>query len=581
MKNYFIKSVIVIAIVIATNLFGKDKPELYRNINEFTNTPVIITLNELKLISDNQVHSSSSPDVHIKLEWQNNNVDLDLRLRHPDDYSYGYYDAPRDCCFTKLDPDWGILDKKYDNPKHDGDDIKGPGDENITSDLLAENGDYKVIVHGYSGDHDDDANITVNYYGEKQYQKSKNIKEGEVWVPFIIRITNVFVFDEGEGVFCVETSLDESVPAVPLKITVYEANASDNGFGNKIAEVTEFNCYNNDGKIDNLHQRVYFNNNDGKKIFVKIDADDTTFFVGKYNVSVKKARPVILIHGIECFPKIKDDIPLGKNSMGNWEKYLPYDANCYPVFCYNFSWDSLKDNLLLDLYGDGEGKITEIVNCSEDVNPSVEKLKKNHKMDVSIIAHSMGGYIARYALKLKQNSIDKVVLLASPMYGSDIAHIRINDIAEYLKETSKENLTIMRHGSNFGWEMHKWEGKEKCLCIAGEKAPARFKVSYFTRVTMGAEYARGLYDSDGVVPVSSATLEDAADNKMYKRDHGTIALATYIKESDEFTKNMPWNVTLFFQMLFRVKDHGLYRWPAPDIFKNDIYKDTRDYISNK
>ena len=111
MKNYFIKSVIVIAIIIATNLFGKDKPELYRNINEFTNTPEIITLNELKLISDNQVHSSSRPDVHIKLEWRDNDVDLDLHLRHPDDYSYNFFDAPRDCWFKKRD-EWWILFSK-------------------------------------------------------------------------------------------------------------------------------------------------------------------------------------------------------------------------------------------------------------------------------------------------------------------------------------------------------------------------------------------------------------------------------------------------------------------------------------
>ena len=379
---------------------------------------------------------------------------------------------------------------------------------------------------------------------------------------------DVFKAELEPGVYCVETEVENSVP---LEITVYEAD--NNGYGEELNWIRWFNCYNNNGEIDKLQQRTYFELDSDKKVFVKINSSESSF-KGKYGIRVLKTRPVILVHGIECYPKIKEDVWDGNNSMGHWEDYLPWDSECYPCVCYNFCWDSYIN----DIYWDEEkgGIIKDIVDCPPEQNSSVVKLYDKHKMDVVLIGHSMGGFFVRFALE-KQESYDRIykaITLGTPHYGSDIALIPLVKPVSWLKDTSKNNLTELRRGSNMAWEMHKWGGKNKLVCMAGCDAPPR--------VPESVTYTKGLTHSDGVVPVSSAFVEGADNALKISADHGTIAIATYVSQDKyPYDKNPSGLIPTIINRL-RGNNKGQHRIPPEliigDSKYNKVYKKVREYI---
>ena len=421
--------------------------------------------------------------------------------------------------------------------------------------------DENSYTNGYL--HAEDKWYPDGYYSQSELARAANT----LTIPADI---DVFSIDDGKGIYCIETKRTGTENlSTPLEITAYEANGDS--FGIKKGGTNVFNVYDETGEVDGKTQRVYCKVD--SKAFIEIKSTDSDKEL-KYAVRIFRSRPIILIHGISCLPKIIDDIKRGRNSMGNWKDCLPWDGNTYPSLYYDFRWNTE----IHDLISDDTGKIIEIVDCSPDINPSVVKLEANHNMNVIIIAHSMGGFIARYALEEKPNMIDKVILLASPMYGSDIAHVRINWLKQKLKDTSEHNLKMLQHGSELVLAMDKWDGKEKCLCIAGEGASSRIKVNIITKILIGFHYDRGLHDSDGVVPVCSATLRGAHENIVFERDHATIALSTYVKESNKYTINPPSVFIEALKMIVGYSNPCTYRWPKKDVFNNEIYKATRNYI---
>jgi pimeloyl-ACP methyl ester carboxylesterase len=339
---------------------------------------------------------------------------------------------------------------------------------------------------------------------------------------------DVFRVDCSAGVYCIETGLTDGLrPHQPLDITVYRKQAHSDAYdGNPIAWTNAFCIYNDNGEIDATHQRVYFTLTDNHGAYVRIAS--ATASACSYHLRLFRARPIILVHGIDCKPCTQNDARKGNNALGNWEDCLPWDRDAYPCWCYNFAWNSERraDNLSHD----GEGKLRGIIeqDPGEPDNPNVGNLQRNHGMDVVLIGHSMGGFFVRFALKDDdiRDSIYKAVLLGSPMYGSDIALGSVSTPVTMWKNTTSHNLRMLRRGSVFVTTMDSWEGKEKCICIAGTGTPPRVTCRFNV-----IPYDRGLWHGDGVVPVSSALLRDA-HNYKFLRNHGTVALASYAKENE-------------------------------------------------
>jgi len=194
-----------------------------------------------------------------------------------------------------------------------------PADKKHIGKITADDNDYvkgylnneeKWEVTDYEGtDDDDDARERTFYLSA----------DTDVFEVVTLNMTEL-----DEGVYCLETKIDGKAPPNPLDITIYEANG--NNYGDEIGNANSFNCYNSNGEIDKLHQRLYFELDSDQKLFIKINSTDTSF-KGKYGIRVLKVRPVILVHGIECFPKEEKHIAEGKNSMGHWDDYLQWDKN--------------------------------------------------------------------------------------------------------------------------------------------------------------------------------------------------------------------------------------------------------------
>jgi len=395
---------------------------------------------------------------------------------------------------------------------------------------------------------------------------------------------DVVRLDTGVGVYCVETTLAASGKS-PLGIAVFKKQANNNAYdGDQIGWTNDFNVYNDQGQIDGLRQRVYFTLDNDNGAYVQLSLTNARAALD-YKVRVFRARPVILVHGIECYPKTKEDLrhTPAWNSMGNWNDNLPWDGAMYPCVCYNFCWDSYTDQLKLE----GESIIRKIVDSSNDEeHPNVKYLYTKHgNMACVLIGHSMGGFIVRYALHNASDKIYLAVTLGTPHYGSDVANMWISKIGAWVKQSSENNLKMLRRGSEFAWAMHDWGGKSKLICLAGYGAPARVKLNFWTWRFFERRYVRGLtYWSDGVVPVSSAFVEGAYCPEQILADHGTIALAAYVPlDRYPLSDSTPSMLSsLWAREYLGTDEKGQIRIPPAALFTskcfNQVYLPVRDFI---
>jgi len=394
--------IITTIILTATNLHAKETPKQYRSIYEFPNVPKVITINKSELKSGIQTLDGSLADIHINLNWEEN-VDLDLHLRHPDDYSYEYYDAPRDCSYYQLSPEWGEVNKKLDNPSLDYDYIDMPGDENIYAYQLVENGDYKVIIHGYSGS--GTARVTVEYndaYGGNIIHESTSfVNDGELWTPFIIEITD-----------------DSSTYSDKLEILspLYYTGSSGNLYIPKAASggVPPYTW-----KLKKINHKAITETNEHFVIYldeikdgmnkVKLIVKDSKGNLLSKNIFVYKrpesAEPLILIHGWHGHPDSETDND--KSTFGNaafyFGKLRKKGQRLYDV-------DQLPFNM-----ADSQSSVER---AAELLNRRIDNKFSGKKCN--IMCHSMGGMVLREYIRQNSDAsdkINKIIFASSSHYG--------------------------------------------------------------------------------------------------------------------------------------------------------------------
>ena len=111
--------------------------------------------------------SMETQGLHLQLEWDSNDTDVDLHLVGP---GGNYFAWPGDCYFSNMQPDWGVTGDFVDDPFLDVDNVWGYGPENINLQEPAP-GTYRVIIHFYSDSYgssfgsDTRATVRIFFYG--------------------------------------------------------------------------------------------------------------------------------------------------------------------------------------------------------------------------------------------------------------------------------------------------------------------------------------------------------------------------------------------------------------------------------
>ena len=139
------------------------------------------------------LRATPDEDFHIQLVWSTPNdeqqfdedgSDVDLHLLHPNGQ---WNEAPYDCFWQMIEPDWGEFGDKSDDPSLDIDDTNGWGPENINLNNPEIDTTYSVGVH-YFADHGFGASFaTVRFYLKgvlvKEYLKQRMINQ-QFWHVF-------------------------------------------------------------------------------------------------------------------------------------------------------------------------------------------------------------------------------------------------------------------------------------------------------------------------------------------------------------------------------------------------------------
>lgn len=104
-------------------------------------------------------------DIHIKVEWDSNNTDVDTHvLLLP---GTGLF-CDNDCYFQNAEPDWGVQGDWADDPFLDVDDVDGYGPENVNIERGIDGKTYRVVLHYWRDSHDTSgsspSNATVKLY---------------------------------------------------------------------------------------------------------------------------------------------------------------------------------------------------------------------------------------------------------------------------------------------------------------------------------------------------------------------------------------------------------------------------------
>jgi pimeloyl-ACP methyl ester carboxylesterase len=208
--------------------------------------------------------------------------------------------------------------------------------------------------------------------------------------------------------------------------------------------------------------------------------------------------------------------------------------------------------LIFDYPNDGP-----LVQSGKRLNADLKRFTRRYpKTRITIVAHSMGGLVARYCLEQADQSPDCVtdlVTLATPHHGSSLASIQPWIELVFSVFPSKWNLhndglgqagDDLRPGSKFlenlnarprqkGVRYHVAIGRKGFLTDQNARAVekeletlmARAKLPQHERISVrqfvrSPELRTGL--GDGAVTVRSATLKDVASTRQFDLDHREI-----------------------------------------------------------
>lgn len=188
-------------------------------------------------------------------------------------------------------------------------------------------------------------------------------------------------------------------------------------------------------------------------------------------------------------------------------------------------------------YFDGPGNAYgDIRDYAHTLDSAITKIKKETNSEkVDIVAHSMGGLIARYRIeKIRDDDVGKLIMIGTPNHGSDFSrdsllrviknilcdpdymlfqfHLFYN---EYYKENKNQAINEMQPRSDFLFELNGNRATEIEVTRGGVIDTISNKVNYSiiagNRIPTMSFHVKDLFvDGDGFVAFDSAKLSNVA-----------------------------------------------------------------------
>lgn len=256
----------------------------------------------------------------------------------------------------------------------------------------------------------------------------------------------------------------------------------------------------NSGSVKRFYKSDWIKNQD---YIIKVSSlqDVNNYYATKheYSFTIKKVRPLVLVHGICAGPTREGT---NDTTFGEIPSALHLCADCPPVKVFDFPWDS--ENKHYTYYCNGYNSLSKYVsdNCIEvyDLLPV-------------LIAHSMGGILTIKQIESEDefiDNIDKFIFFGTPFCGADKAnYYDFYDFIFYhlvsvfnfvVNGVNDSNLQSLRRGTQEMWDRI-------------DNIPKSFKnkdVTYFSGSTTYFYLLAG-EDSDIVVSKSSANLKNTLE----------------------------------------------------------------------
>lgn len=409
--------------------------------------------------------------------WQAYSVDFEIYKRfNLDDNTLNKY-------FSGLDPEndinipeWVNISGQTHNrtftatPTSDFEQCKDHNKSGIfIRDYLLTNKTYEVIFQW-------DQRNNIDVYEGQTYEASilRNYIRGDDYV--FSDDEDIYCFTPTEPVYCLEIPTNSYV-----KVAI-----SYNGFNYTECNLTTTtNVFDSScGNIKRYYKNDWVKNH---KYYIKFQGDcNNTNYYNKhhnYGFTIKKVKPVILIHGIYSSPLDPEEEEDDETAFGPMKKCLAYIKDVEPVDVFDFPWNPFQD--LYTSY------------CSQNnASGTLKKYVHDSCSDFSLkpvfIVHSMGGMLLLKQIQMSSDFLSKAdsfIFLATPFCGADKASwYGASALA------SPENTVRLRRGTRHVWELV-------------SSIPDSFFNDHNSTYIFGFSnmYVGGKY-SDGVVSVSSANL---------------------------------------------------------------------------
>lgn len=284
---------------------------------------------------------------------------------------------------------------------------------------------------------------------------------------------DIYCFTPRKKAYCLEFSPNSDVK-VSISSNGYEYN--EYGFTNTTYAINSAVDHSKRiYKIDWIPNQTYY-------IKIQGDTSNTNYYKTRhyYKFTIKKVRPIVLIHGINSHPTDYND---KDTAFGQIRKRMSWLADIMPCYVFDYPWDAYLG--VYTSYCVGSASLNDFINanCSQwDYNPI-------------IFAHSMGGLLTLRQIQMKSDflpKIDACVFFGTPFCGSDKASWGVASLL-----VSSENKYCLKRGTRHVWDIlenipETFEGKKKLVFYGTSR---RLYV-----------IAWGASSGDGVVSASSANL---------------------------------------------------------------------------
>lgn len=241
--------------------------------------------------------------------------------------------------------------------------------------------------------------------------------------------------------------------------------------------------YKDDWEID----RTYF-------IKIAPDPDINNFYrtTHGYKFTIKKVRPIILVHGINSHPISTNDY---ETAFLNIKNDLPYIYNMRPVWFYDFPWNHTEGSYL-DYSDDGTNSLYAFTSniCS------------NFSLKSIVFSHSLGGLLTVSQLRDEShffNLVKSFVFFGTPFCGIDKAS---DEGVSGIIDASEYNIDYLKRGTK-----NIWDFMSNIPYDSLHRRNSIFIIGNDPTLEINSVFINGGKDCDGIVPMSSANLPDTLD----------------------------------------------------------------------